>query len=105
MGETVWDPEISIYLSEKIYSVVWGAALLLLIFWAANNAQRGIFNAAITFGGIHAYTQLFLSFWEAPLAYVISGFATVPLAWAMWRLNHWMVERSYRDAEPHNDQK
>ena len=105
VGETVWGSEISLYLSEGIYSVVWAVALLLIIFWAANNAQRGLFNAAITSGGIHAYTQFFVSFWDAPLAYVIGGFAAVPLAWSMWRLNHWMVGRSYQNAEPHNNQK
>ena len=113
VGETVWGPgyfrygtdmsweewlaaqstfrETALFLSANLYSVLWAVALAALIFWAANKSQRGLFNAAITFGGIHAYTQLFESFSDEPLAYVIGGIAAIPLAWGMWRLNIWMA--------------
>jgi hypothetical protein len=41
----------------------------------------------MTFGGIHAYTQAFETFYDEPLAYVIGGLAAIPLAWGLWRLN------------------
>ena len=74
-------------------SVLWAAALAALILWSAHKAQRGLFNASVTFAGIHAYTQLFESFYDEPLAYVIGGIAAIPLAWSMWRLDHWIVAR------------
>ena len=53
-----------------------------------------MYNAALTFAAIHAYTQFFESFWDQPLAYVIGGLTAIPLAWGMWRLNHWLVART-----------
>lgn len=49
--------------------------------------RRGLFNAGMTFAGIHAYTQLFENFGDEPLAYVVGGLAAVPLAWGLWRLD------------------
>jgi hypothetical protein len=115
VGETIWGPgyyrygtdmhweefrsarlafrETALFLSESLYSVLWAAALVALILWAAHKAQRGLFNTALTFGAIHAYTQMFESYREEPLAYVIGGFAAIPLAWGMWRLDHWITRR------------
>ena len=110
VGETVWGPgqwygsrfvgdysgwleardafrETAISLSENVYTVLWAVALALIIGWAAHKSNRGLFNAGITFAGIHAYTQLFESFGDEPLAWVLGGFAAIPLAWGMWRLN------------------
>lgn len=115
VGETIWGPgyrrwdagiswdewrvmrdafrETAVFLSANLYSVLWAAALVALILWAANRAQRGLFNTALTFAGIHAYTQVFETYSEEPLAYVIGGLAAIPLAWGMWRLDHWIVSR------------
>jgi hypothetical protein len=115
IGETIWGPkyphpwseqawrewdrardafrETALHLSSYVYSVLWAVALAALILWSAHKTQRGLFNASITFAGIHAYTQLFESFSDEPLAYVIAGFAAIPLAWGMWRLDHWIVAR------------
>ena len=46
------------------------------------------FQDALTFAGIHAYTQMFESFYDEPLAYVIGGLAAIPLAFGLWRLNN-----------------
>ncbi len=83
----------AITISRHVYSVVWAVVLAVVIAVAALRANRGIFNAAITFAGIHAYTQLFESFWDEPLAYVVGGLAAIPLAWGMWRLNGWITTR------------
>lgn len=43
---------------------------------------------AMIFAGIRAYTQMFESFSDEPLAYVIGGLAAIPLAFGLWRLNN-----------------
>lgn len=116
IGETLWGPgymwwretdmtyqqwqvaqdkfeQTAIFLSASLYSVLWAIALAVLVLWSANKAQRGLFNSALTFAGIHLYTQVFESFYDEPLAYVIGGIAAIPLAWAMWRLDHWIVAK------------
>ncbi|MEM9523994.1 MAG: hypothetical protein AAF982_08360 [Pseudomonadota bacterium] len=115
VGETIWGPgyrpgsnisweeyraardafmEDALVISEGIYSIAWAVVLAAMVFWAAHANRRGLFNAAVTFGAIHAYTQLFESFSDQPLAYVIGGLAAIPLAWGMWRLNHWLAART-----------
>ena len=112
VGETIWGPErirggsqtweeyevlrdafrdSAVQISRHVYSAVWAVLLAGVIAVAAMRANRGIFNAAITFAAIHAYTQLFESFGDQPLAYVIGGLAAIPLAWGMWRLNGWIT--------------
>ncbi|WP_370654100.1 hypothetical protein [Pseudotabrizicola sp.] len=81
-------------ISPAVYSILWALALIVIVAWAANSNRRALFNAGVTFAAIHAYTQMFESFADEPLAYVIGGFATIPLAWGMWRLNHWFTTRS-----------
>lgn len=78
-------------ISDGVYSILWAAALVAMIFWAAARNSRGLFNTAMTFAAIHAYTQVFESFADEPLAYVIGGLAAIPLAWGLWRWNQRMV--------------
>lgn len=77
----------SVTISAEVYSVLWAVALAALAFWAAGTHRRALFNTSLTFGAIHAYTQLFESFGAEPLAFAIGGFAAIPLAWGMWKLN------------------
>lgn len=74
-------------ISADVYSVLWAIALIGMIFFAAHKNQRGLFNTGVTFLAIHGYTQAFETFGDEPLAYAIGGFAAIPLAWGMWRLN------------------
>lgn len=83
----------TLVISENVYSVLWAVALLVICAWSAHSGRRVLFNAALTFAGIHAYTQLFESFGDEPLAYVVGGFAAIPLAWGAWRLNQWFATR------------
>lgn len=84
----------TLVISEHVYAILWAIALAMSAFWAAHKNRRGLFNAAMTFGGIHAYTQMFETFYDEPLAYVIGGLAAIPLAWGLWRLND-----IFRDAD------
>ncbi|MCU9837413.1 DUF2157 domain-containing protein [Ruegeria sp. WL0004] len=112
VGETIWGPaepqvwtegawdayskardafrDTALVISEGVYSVLWAAALVALLFWSAHRGNRGLFNASLVFGVIHAYTQMFESFGEEPLAYVIGGLALIPIAWGMWRFDRWI---------------
>lgn len=87
----------ALVISENVFSILWALALIAMILWAASKNQRGLFNAALTFGTIHAYTQMFESFADEPLAYVIGGLAAIPLAWGMWRLDHWLTAKEALD--------
>jgi heme/copper-type cytochrome/quinol oxidase subunit 4 len=77
----------TLVISSGVYSVIWALALLAMAGYAAYRLRRGLFNATLTFAAIHFYTQMFESFADEPLAYVIGGLAAVPLAWGMWRVN------------------
>ena len=116
VGQTIWGPGTSSYrfdgtyeeyraardafeastlvIHEHVYSIVWAILLIIAAFWAAHTNRRGIFNAAMTFGAIHAYTQVFETFYDEPLAYVIGGLAAIPLAWGLWRLNDGFESRN-----------
>ncbi|MDO9526480.1 MAG: hypothetical protein Q7J57_13245 [Gemmobacter sp.] len=78
----------TLVISDHVFAVVWAVVLAAAAIWSAHANRRGLFNASITFGAIHAYTQAFESFGDEPLAYVIGGLATIPLAWGVWQLNN-----------------
>ena len=91
--ETYWErveafKSQTLVIGEHVYALAWAAALVGLIVFAAMRNQRGLFNAGMTFAGIHAYTQMFETFYDEPLAYVIGGLAAIPLAFGLWRLNN-----------------
>ncbi|MDX5359211.1 MAG: hypothetical protein LPK12_15900, partial [Rhodobacterales bacterium] len=77
----------ALHIPEGVFAVIWAALLAACAIWAAHTLRRGLFNAAVTFGAIHAYTQAFESFGDQPLTWVIGGLAAIPLAWGVWRLN------------------
>ena len=116
VGETLWGPggvhrsadfetydswaaareaflESAIHVPPGLYSIFWALALVAVLVWAAHGANRGLFNTAMTFAAIHAYTQLFESFGDEPLVYVIGGLSAIPLAWGMWRANAYFTAR------------
>ncbi|MEL6958926.1 MAG: hypothetical protein AAGL89_08260 [Pseudomonadota bacterium] len=77
----------TLVIHEHVYSIIWAVLLIAAAFWSAHTNRRGVFNAAMTFGAIHAYTQFFETFYDEPLAYVVGGLTAIPLAWGLWRLN------------------
>ncbi len=77
----------AIIISKHVFTVVWAIGLIIAAVWASHTNRRGIFNAAMTFGAIHAYTQVFESMYDEPAAYVLGGLAAIPIAWGLWRLN------------------
>ncbi len=79
-----------LHISEHVFTVLWAILLAAGAFWAGHSGKRGLFNAAMTFGAIHGYTQLFETMSDEPLAWALGGLAAIPLAWGMWRLNIWL---------------
>lgn len=77
----------ALHIPAGVFAVLWAAGLAGCAVWAARSQRRGLFNAAMTFGAIHAYTQMFESFGDEPLAWMLGGLAAIPLAWGLWRLN------------------
>ena len=75
------------HISEHVYSVAFAIILIAGAWFAAAGNNRGLFNASVTFLGIHAYTQMFESFSDEPMVYALGGLAAIPLAWGLWRLN------------------
>ncbi len=55
------------------YALAWAAALAALGIWSAATLRRGLFNTAVTFAAIHAYTQLMETLDAAPLAWLLAG--------------------------------
>ncbi|KAE9629324.1 hypothetical protein [Parasedimentitalea maritima] len=91
--------ETAMFISANMYSVLWAIGLAGAISWFAHSNQRGLFNTAVTFACIHAYTQALESFHDEPLAYVIGGLAAIPLAWGLWRLDGWLTARQLTQAD------
>ena len=77
----------ALHIPAGVFSILWAAALAACAVWAGRTHRRGLFNASLTFGAIHAYTQMFESFGDGPLAWLVGGMAAIPLAWGIWRLN------------------
>jgi len=77
----------ALFIPEGVFAVLWALVLAACAIGAARTLHRGLFNTALTFGAIHAYTQAFESFGDQPLAWIIGGLAAIPLAWGIWRLN------------------
>ncbi len=75
------------HISEHVFSAVWLILLAAAAFWAAHKHQRGLFNAAMTFGGIHVYTQVFETMGDEPMVWALAGLSAIPAAWGMWWLN------------------
>lgn len=84
----------TITISANLYTVLWAITLGALVIWTALSNRRGLFNVCVTFAGLHAYTQLFESFGDAPLAYVIGGLCAIPLAWGVWKANAFLMARA-----------
>ena len=82
-----------IHISEHVFTVIWAVLLAAGAFWAAHANRRGLFNAAVTFGAIHAYTQVFETMSDQPIAWALGGLAAIPLAWGLWRLNQVLSAR------------
>lgn len=88
-----WEAQF-FHISEHVFTIAWAVLLAAGAFWTAHAGKRGLFNATMTFAGIHAYTQLFETMSDEPLAWAIGGLAAIPAAWGMWRFNQYLAGRA-----------
>lgn len=88
-----WEAQF-LQISEHVFTVVWAILLAAGAYWAARSNRRGLFNAAMTFGAIHAYTQVFETMGDEPMAWALGGLAAIPLAWGLWRWNQYLSART-----------
>ncbi|NNE89378.1 MAG: hypothetical protein HKN27_15015 [Silicimonas sp.] len=88
-----WEAQF-FHISEHVFTIAWGILLAAGAFWTAHANKRGLFNATMTFAGIHAYTQLFETMSDEPMAWAIGGLAAIPAAWGMWRFNQYLAARA-----------
>jgi hypothetical protein len=93
IARTAWETQF-LHISEHVFSALWAVLLIAAAWWAAHSNRRVLFNAAMTFAAIHAYTQAFESFSDEPLTYVVGGLAAIPLAWGIWRWNARLASRA-----------
>lgn len=77
----------ALHIPAGVFALIWAAALAAVAIRAAQSHQRGLFNAAMTFAAIHAYTQMFESFGDHPQVWALGGLAAIPLAWGVRQLN------------------
>ena len=79
------------HLPEAVFSLGWAGALIAAIWKTPQGSFLSI--SSIVFLAIHAYTQVFETMSDEPLAWALMGLAAVPLAWGMWRLNEYLSAR------------
>jgi len=108
VGQTIWGPghyahvgrdgwrealdafkASTLVISEEVYAILWAGALGAIAIWASHKNQRGLFNAALTFGGIHAYTQLMTYHGDKPLAFAKPTLAPSPHVKGNQGQNRW----------------
>ena len=77
----------ALHIPAGVFALIWAAVLAAAAIRAAQTHQRGLFNAAMTFAAIHAYTQLFENFGDHPQVWALGGLAAIPLAWGVRHLN------------------
>jgi len=77
----------AIVVPADVFSLLWVLVLAATIVWAARSGQRLMFNMAVTFGGIHFYTQYFERLEVTPGSIAIAGLIAIAVAWALWRFN------------------
>ena len=70
-----------------VFVIAWAILLFIGGVWGARSGRRFLVNAAVVFGGIHFYTQLFERLGPDPLALVVAGVATIALGLALWSYN------------------
>jgi hypothetical protein len=92
-AHAAWE-QTALTIPADVFAVIWALLLTGAAIWAAFGNRRAMFNGALTFAAIHAYTQFFENFGLVPLAWVIGGLAAIPLAWGIWRLNDWLRKTS-----------
>jgi len=78
---------------DLAFVAVWAALIVVLGTAAALANNRGVFNAAVTFGVIHFYTQWFERLQQSAITMILSGAIAILIAWGTYQLNVWLKQR------------
>jgi iron complex transport system permease protein len=79
------------------FSIGWLAALLIALAVGLRTRRRFISNSAITFLGIHFYTQVFETFGGNPVVVIFCGLLLVAFAFGLVRFDAWQKRRGTPD--------
>jgi iron complex transport system permease protein len=79
------------------FSIGWVIALLIALAIGLRTRRRFISNSAITFLGIHFYTQIFETFGARPVVVICSGLLLVAFAFGLVRFNAWQKHSAAPD--------
>jgi len=79
------------------FSIGWVVALLVALAVGLKTRRRFISNSAITFLGIHFYTQVFETFGAKPVVVICSGLFLVAFAFGLVRFDQWQKRRGPPD--------
>jgi hypothetical protein len=79
------------------FSIAWVVALLAALAVGLKTRRRFISNSALTFLGVHFYTQVFETFGAKPVVVICSGLLLVALAFGLVRFNAWQKRRPAAD--------
>jgi hypothetical protein len=77
----------ALVIPADVFAAIWALGILGIGAWGALTARRAVLNIAVTFGGIHFYTQYFERLEATPEAIIIAGVIAILAAWALWSFN------------------
>lgn len=76
-----------IIISDWVFAVLWGIALIATAVWAWKRNRRWVLNTVAVFGGIHFYTQWFEYLGATPGTVLIAGLLALGFAVGLRGLN------------------
>lgn len=81
-----------VIISDTFFAILWALALLATAAWSWNNNRRWVLNTVATFGGIHFFTQWFVSLGASPGTVLAGGLLALGFAVGLRTLNSKMKE-------------
>jgi hypothetical protein len=75
------------HIPDYVFVLGWAGLLIAVGIWGASVNRRWVVNTAVTFGGIHFYTQWFERLGAQPWAIIVAGLTVVAIAVILWRYN------------------
>ncbi len=88
------DQASTFYIPDYAFSIGWALALLLCLWIGLHTKRRFISNTALTFLGIHFYTQVFESLGANPLLLLVAGISLIAVAFGLLRFDAWQRHRA-----------